>query len=396
MPTELQTPTRERACHVPVAPSRHYSIQYLSGNELDGASRLRCEWQELGVASDNLYLLYQMPQWWDHLISTGQGHELSLATVCDKTQAIIGIAPLQVALLAFDLNLFRGLQCQRRLAVINVLGGQPLFPEQDAVHESFFASLQNVHPESDGVYLKHVPNNSFLWRYFEQRGWRLPGWLVHRDGGDRVFHSIRCPATFDEYLEKFTAKKRYNFKRQIRLMREHGNGDFAVRRIATEEQVDEFVKNTLLVSSRSWKRQIDRSTFLEQRIDADVLRDLARRKLLRSYLLVCGGKPAAYVIGFQDGGVFHYSDIGFDEEFAPFSPGNVLLYLLLEDLYRDGPPRFVNFGIGDSDYKHLFANVHIPDASVLLLRKTAFHRLLLSASAGVNRLRAFGKRIIRR
>lgn len=395
MTVELHTNTRESTRYSSMAPAPNYSIRYLRNADLEETPRLRCDWQLLGQASDNLYRLYQMPQWWDHLNATGQGDGLSLAVLTGDTQAVAGIAPLHVTALAFDLTLFLGIRCLRRLSVIHVLGGLPLFPEQNAVYEQFFESLRSSHPACDGVYLKHVPNDSLLWRYLDEAGWKLPGWLVHRDGRDRLFHSIRCPPTFEEYLEKFTAKKRYNFKRQIRLMREHGKDDFAVCRIAAEEQVDDFVQSTLLISGRSWKRQIDRSTSLEQRIDAEILRDLARRGLLRSYLLRCGGKPAAYVIGYQDEGVFHYSDIGFDEEFARFSPGNVLLYLLLEDLYRDCPPRYVNFGIGDSDYKHLFGNVHVPDVSVLLLRKTPAHRLLLSASASVSRLRALGKKVIR-
>jgi CelD/BcsL family acetyltransferase involved in cellulose biosynthesis len=381
--------------HSPIAPGLEYSIRYLQDSELERTPQLRCEWERLGQTSDNLYRLYQMPQWWDHLNATGQGDGLSLAVVRDGTQAAAGIAPLQTSSLAFDLNLFPGLRYQRRLTVINVLGGLPLFPDHNAVFEHFFQSLRTAFPACDGVYLKHVPNDSYLWRYLDKAGWKLPGWLVHCDGRDRLFHSIRCPATFEEYLQKFTAKKRYNFKRQIRLMCEFGKGDFAVRRIADGEQVNEFVQSALRISEHSWKRQIDRTTALEQRIDAGILRDLAGRTLLRSYLLTCSGKPAAYVIGYQDGGVFHYSDIGFDEEFAQFSPGSVLLYLLLEDLYSHCPPQFVNFGIGDSDYKHLFGNSHIPDVSVLLLRKTARHQLLVSASAGLSRLRAFGKRVIR-
>ena len=64
---------------------------------------------------------------------------------------------------------------------------------------------------------------------------------------------------------------------------------------------------------------------------------LAKTGLLRSYLLKCGERLRAFVIGYQFNGVFHYAEIGYDREFSEHSPGTVLLHLLIQDLCDHQP-----------------------------------------------------------
>src|SRR5262249_35831919 len=74
-------------------------------------------------------------------------------------------------------------------------------------------------------------------------------------------------------------------------------------------------------------------------------------------------------------GIYHYAEIAHDRAFERFSPGTVLLYLLIEDLIRHNPPRRVNFGISDARYKREFGNAFTRDASVLLLRRSLANTL---------------------
>jgi CelD/BcsL family acetyltransferase involved in cellulose biosynthesis len=81
-----------------------------------------------------------------------------------------------------------------------------------------------------------------------------------------------------------------------------------------------------------------------------------------------GERAVAFVLGFQYRGVFHYSDVAYDEEFAGLSPGSVLLFLLLEDLFGHCRPSILHFGIGEADYKRRFSNFKEYDNEVLLMR----------------------------
>ena len=47
---------------------------------------------------------------------------------------------------------------------------------------------------------------------------------------------------------------------------------------------------------------------------------------------------AQFVNGYQYRGFYHYADVAYNERFAKHSPGTVLLYLLIQDLFAHHPP----------------------------------------------------------
>src|SRR5690606_2689050 len=83
---------------------------------------------------------------------------------------------------------------------------------------------------------------------------------------------------------------------------------------------------------------------------------LADRGWLRCYELVHNGEPVATVLGHQYGGIYHYEEPGYLQEWADYSPGIVLLSLIVEDLYRRNTPKALDFGVGEAAYKRSFSN----------------------------------------
>ena len=86
-----------------------------------------------------------------------------------------------------------------------------------------------------------------------------------------------------------------------------------------------------------------------------------------------------------------HPEIGYDARLARFSPGAVLLFLLVEDLTLHRRPRVVNFGIGDAHYKREFGTVELSDASIFLLRRTVANRLRVAVHRGLIALRTRAK-----
>ena len=146
---------------------------------------------------------------------------------------------------------------------------------------------------------------------------------------------------FDQYLGAMSGKTRYTLRKKVRVLREHGGGRLECRRVEAEDQVEAFLEAGERVHSRSWQgRKLWASNYNhESHLVGPELKGLARAKILRSYLLECGGEPCAYVVGYQFDGVYHYMEPRFDEVLGRRSPGTVLLYLLLEDLFCARPPR---------------------------------------------------------
>jgi CelD/BcsL family acetyltransferase involved in cellulose biosynthesis len=191
------------------------------------------------------------------------------------------------------------------------------------------------------------------------------------------------PATFEQYLQQnFKAKTRYNLRRQVRRLREHGRGALELVRIENGAQVPEFLDAAVPLTAADHERYRGRFFRLQNdAVEQEKLYAAAGNGILRSYLLRCGGQVVAYVKGFQQYETFYYHQIGFDERLAPYSPGIVMMYLMLEDLFVHGAPRRVNLYWGDSAYKQQFGNQRERMGRLVLLRNTLANRALVGSHA---------------
>jgi len=298
-----------------------------------------------------------------------------MAIVRNQHQRIEGIVPLHAARYPLAFILGKHTQLNLFLNSMAVLGGVPMLPDDRVTYDLVFQKLWSAFPECDSVYLKSIPKGSFCWSYLCERHWHGEGVTLYRPDGVRLFHSIELPATFSEYLSRFHGKTRWTLRKKVARLREYGGGQLKLVRVESAEQVPEFIASLRSVFDHSWQC---RNACIRQYVNGcscDKIADLARRGILRSYQLQCGDRCCAYVIGYSYAGVYHYSDVAYDKGYASFSPGTVLLYLLIEDLISHGATHWVNLGIGDGSYKRQFANRHVCDADFLLIRNRMLPRL---------------------
>jgi CelD/BcsL family acetyltransferase involved in cellulose biosynthesis len=250
-------------------------------------------------------------------------------------------------------------------------------------------------PQCAGLHCEALPTDSFLWQSMEairQHGGDI---YLHVADGPRPWHLVEL-TTFDAYLKAMSSKARANVRREVRCLNEHANGKLALRRCIAPEQVAEFLRHTVTVSERSWQHRTLGADALSDKTNSAYFEGLARRGLLHSYLLMADQTPCAFVIGYCYGGVFHYAEVAYDEAFTEFSPGTVLLYLILEDLHKSQGTKTLNFGIGDATYKRRFGNLEREDVGCLLMRNSLSSRLLTGGHAAFKRSVVFAKRILNR
>jgi CelD/BcsL family acetyltransferase involved in cellulose biosynthesis len=117
--------------------------------------------------------------------------------------------------------------------------------------------------------------------------------------------------------------------------------------------------------------------------------DLAQRNRVRGYLLHIQNRPAAFAYcESADDVTLYYSTIGYHPQYASLSPGTVLLYWLLKDLFDEQHFGWLDFGSGVSQYKSVFATGSQLCADVYLLRTNPKHLAIVLAHAGVDSLSA--------
>jgi CelD/BcsL family acetyltransferase involved in cellulose biosynthesis len=89
---------------------------------------------------------------------------------------------------------------------------------------------------------------------------------------------------------------------------------------------------------------------VEQEFHKELAELMAAQGWLDIYFLYIGKAPAAFYYGFWYNQTFEFWRTGFDGVYYPFSPGKILLYLLIQDGFKYGM-KYLDFLQGDETYK---------------------------------------------
>jgi CelD/BcsL family acetyltransferase involved in cellulose biosynthesis len=86
------------------------------------------------------------------------------------------------------------------------------------------------------------------------------------------------------------------------------------------------------------------------------------------------------MLGYQYGGCYYYTDVGFDPAYAKWSVGSVLQLKVLQDLYQqDGRPELFDFSTGYGEHKERFGSESRLEANVLLMPRTVRARWIAAS-----------------
>jgi CelD/BcsL family acetyltransferase involved in cellulose biosynthesis len=356
-----------------------YQLALLSRTDVNAAPELRDVWNELVQSSGNLHVLYQSPDWWECTQDEPAGQKY-LAVVSERGGRTVGLCPVQLANYPLTYDLLGKRFCQQSLRIVDVLGGLPLLPEDDAIHLQFLESLLAKLPAADGLLLKNIRSDSFCWAFLHRSRELCGRMLEYHPEGLGAYHSITLTPTFDEYLSKFSANAQKKLRKKLDRF-QNDCGRLELRRFEDASEVDFFLKKAAAISQRTWQKlqlgiEIDDSPG-----QAAFFKRCADRGMFRSYLLKCGRDFCSFGLGYQYQDIYYYKKIGFDERWARYSPGTVQLYLVLDDVIKHRPVQRFDFENGDWGFKRRFGTEHLAATSVLLLRRNTANRLRVAGHA---------------
>jgi hypothetical protein len=194
-----------------------------------------------------------------------------------------------------------------------------------------------------------------------------------------VLHYVEIAGSFEDYLKRFSPKPRGNLARSVRhfLARDPQRNSCEI--YTTPEEMARFQQEAAAISQETYQTRLLGSGF---RSDAESLRGMvaaAERGDARGYLLRDGERAIAFAWCRRKGSSLVYDTIGYLPEFAKLSPGSVLLYLILEDLFSTHRYGILDFGPGEAQYKSMFGTGRYEFEDVYLFRRKLRHRALVSA-----------------
>lgn len=163
------------------------------------------------------------------------------------------------------------------------------------------------------------------------------------------------PHNPDRTMAGFSKKHRYNLRRADRQLKDHLGG-LELLVTTLESEVDAFLEAAWAVTGRSYHGalRIGLASFRPEFI-RELLAAEARMGRLRCYLLVGRGQPIAYQVGCIYDDTFYLEATSFDPAFGVYSPGQVLLARVIEDLCHSGVAT-IDYGFGDADYKRIYGS----------------------------------------
>lgn len=178
--------------------------------------------------------LYQSPQFFNYLIDIDQGQEASYELFVIRRRgdyAIVGFVPVRTLGCDLDFRFGPVSLFKRTLRACQILGSVPLLaPTDERLAEFVMEQLFARYAKCDVLYMQAMPEemSTTLTRCAGVSAYILNGW--------RPCHTQPMPESVDAYLQKFSAKKRYNLSRQVRLLT-GAAGPLQVLRIETPDDV---------------------------------------------------------------------------------------------------------------------------------------------------------------
>lgn len=234
------------------------------------------------------------------------------------------------------------------------------WPALDALPQS------HVPPDAAGYQIRRT----FVTRF--PRGVSRQGpWLCYSPRQECLYF-VSLQGCFDGYLKLRSPKSRQNLKRSVKKFLEQNPEAF---KIYTQPQdMKEFHREAVSISGKTYQTLLLNAGLPDS---PEFLRAMSEKALqgeARGYLLCAQGKPIAFAWCTARGESVTYQVIGYLPEYAELSPGTVLLYLILQDLFALEKYRMLDFGDGSAFYKEAFATDKLEFADTYLLRPTLENR----------------------
>jgi len=352
------------------------TVEFLTPDQA-GRTEIAQVWRQAVDNSANPRAVLQSEAWfrWKNRGTTGS----LLMPARDQSGRIVSVSPLRCA--PFEWVLYgRGDRAFSRLRVPAhlIVGNLPLLPHDPHDYATFFNALR-TEARINAVYTPGVAHGSAFHQFIIEILVVDKSWIVHPLAAAATVRHVKLSGSFDEYLSRLPRKLRQNLQREIRVFREYCDGDLTLERTTEVNQVAAFLDSATKVAASSWQKKLLDVNVSQTAPRYEALRAMASEGHLRSYVLKAAGEPCGFTLGLQSPRTFFFYETAYDPKWARFSPGKVMFFLMLQDLFQHKSPELAFLAPGDFDYKRWFGTGFFNEAAFLILKNTFANRMKISA-----------------
>jgi CelD/BcsL family acetyltransferase involved in cellulose biosynthesis len=278
--------------------------------------------------------------WWE---SFGAGRELRVL-VAKTEDRVIGIAPLMLSR-----GRMYGLEVRRLQSIHNDHTPRADFIVAEGHREAYNAFWTYLSSAGawDVLQLSQLPAGSETLELLPQ--------LAKRDGflwglwrsADSPYLPIHD--TWDSYLGRLPSRHRRNLRNRLKRLGQRGQ--VSLRSVsALDDDGHEALEEGLRIEAAAWKGQagtaIDSRPELRQ-FYTRFAQSSAKRGWLRLHFLTVAGRPIAFGYFLHYKRKLYLLKPGYDPDYAPYSPCNLLCYMVLREAFESSLAEY-DF-LGDDD-----------------------------------------------
>lgn len=225
-----------------------------------------------------------------------------------------------------------------------------------------------VQGEADAAYLNFLRTESHLFRLAKT----FSSFLTRDHASSYQSHfSVTLPRSAEEFYRSLSSTTRYNHKKKAaKLLADH-KGLVNIRCYKDIAEVDRLIEDVETVARTSYQRGLGVGFAASQEIRERLLLK-AQNGWLRCYVLYVEDRSRAFWIGDVNGSTFGSDYLGYDADFAKYSPGMYLVTKVIEG-FCDGHEKGiseVDFAPGHSQYKQVLANHEWREEAVYIFAPT--------------------------
>lgn len=334
-------------------------------NNIDSFERIKDEWNALLARSgnDTLYLRHEwLSNWYK---ANGENSELIVVLVKSKGE-LTGAAPLMA-----KKNKRLGLPV-REVTFINdanwTLGDFILTVKKEPVFEKMLNYLFTL--EWDIVDLCGIPDDSESLRIIKRVLTEKK--IKHLTSGSSSHPFVKTGVSWDAFYKSRSVR----FKKSIRnkLNRINKAGEVVVKKYSTVQDVTEILPVIFDIGLKGWKHQINNaisSTENSRAFYASLSVAMSQLGLLNVWVLYLNGNPIAFEYHIHHGDKIYALIADFIEEHRELSPGSVLDYHIMEQIFKNG--RYIyNMGSGNSFYKANWTDEGLKTVNFSIFKKSLY------------------------
>jgi hypothetical protein len=326
-------------------------------------------WRGMLATAASPEKLYQSPEFFSHLVGTSTGPERAYELFVARRRTdnvIVGFIPVRIITRNIDFRFGPATLFKRPLRALQLLGSIPLLDAaEEGLGEFVMRQLLARYTDCQAVYMQAVPQDmGATWA-------GMPGLSTYVLNGWRDCHTQPLPDSVDAYLQKFSAKKRYNLSRQVRLLEKEA-GALQVLRIEHPEHVETALN---AIGAVTPERIGDRAG------QQSSMTSMARQGLLLSYVIRCGEEDVAVIQGARSNGVWHVYNIAAKQQYMHLSVGTSATHLALQDVLANFSFTDVDFHYGTPNAEFRSTHVMKTRGHVMLFRSRSLAGLVLKSHA---------------